>query len=356
MISKKSLLNFFKFLLFLSIGVVILYLVYRSQNAAFQADCALKEIPAAECSLLDKVWADFRSVNPFWILMIFLAYAVSNISRAIRWNMLLGAMGYRPKFINALLTIIIGYFANLGLPRMGEIVRAGSMARYERIPLEKVIGTIVVDRIVDVISILALTALAFVLDFNTIWTFADEHVNLNERFGGKGTLLLALVAAGVVGLSMVWLFRKRLLQIPIFQKIIQIAKGFAEGIKTIRRLDRPLIFVLHSINIWLMFFLMSYCCFLAFAPTAGLPMIAALTVFVFGAWGMVIPSPGGMGTYHFLAQLALGFYGISGEDGFSFANISFFTVQLGCNILWGILSLLLLPNINRNYQPVISTS
>lgn len=355
MISKKSLLNFFKFLLFLSIGLVILYLVYRSQNAAFQADCAIKGIPAEECSLLDKVWADFRSVQPFWILMVFLAYAVSNVSRAIRWNMLLGAMGYRPKFVNALLTIIIGYFANLGLPRMGEIVRAGTMARYERIPLEKVIGTVVVDRIVDVISILALTALAFVLDFNTIWTFADKYVNLNERFGGKGTLLLVMGVVGIAGIGLFWLLRKRLLQIPIFQKVLQIASGFAEGIKTIRRLDRPWVFVLHSINIWLMFFLMSYFCFLAFAPTAGLPMVAALTVFVFGAWGMVIPSPGGMGTYHFLAQLALGFYDISGEDGFSFANISFFTVQLGCNILWGILSLLLLPNINRHYQPAVST-
>lgn len=352
MISKKLLLNVLKFLLFLGIGFSILYLVYRSQNAAFQEDCALKGIPSEDCSLIGKVWNDFQNVNYFWILLVFVAYAISNVSRAIRWNMLLRGMGYTPKFINAFLTIIIGYFANLGLPRMGEIVRAGMMARYEKIGVEKVMGTVVVDRAVDVLSILFLTALALFLDFDTIYTFADEYVDLSGKFGGKGLLLLYIGIAGVLSLGLVWLLRKQLMRLSIVQKVVNIAKGFAEGLKTIRKVENPWLFVLHSINIWGMFFLMGYLCMLAFEPTSGLPATAALTVFVFGAWGMVIPSPGGMGTYHFLAQLALGFYGISGDDGFSFANISFFTVQLGCNILWGILSLILLPNINRNYQPV----
>ncbi len=352
MISKKFLLNVLKFLFFLGIGFTILYLVYRSQNIAFQEDCALKGIPAEDCSLIGKVWNDFQSVNYSWILLVFVAFAVSNVSRAIRWNMLLRTMGHTPKFINAFLTIIIGYFANLGLPRMGEIVRAGMMARYEKIGVEKVMGTVVMDRAVDVLSILFLTALALFLDFNTIYTFADDYVDLSGKFGGKGTLLLYLGIVGVTGLGLIWLLRKQLMRLSIVQKIVDIAKGFAEGLKTIGKVSSPWLFVFHSVVIWGMFFLMGYMCMLAFEPTSKLPAIAALTVFVFGAWGMVIPSPGGMGTYHFLAQLALGFYGVSGDDGFSFANISFFTVQLGCNILWGILSLILLPNINRNYQPM----
>ena len=100
-----------------------------------------------------------------------------------------------------------------------------------------------------------------------------------------------------------------------------------------------------------MYFLMTYFCFFAFAPTAHLPPVVALVVFVFGGWGIVIPSPGGMGTYHFLVQTALMMYGVRGDDAFSWANIAFFSIQLGNNVLLGILSLIFLPALNRNYHP-----
>lgn len=101
-----------------------------------------------------------------------------------------------------------------------------------------------------------------------------------------------------------------------------------------------------------MYFAMTYLSFFAFGPTAHLAPIAGLIVFVFGGWGIVIPSPGGMGTYHYLAQVALAMYGVNGDDGFSWANISFFSIQLGCNISIGIIALILLPIINRNYKSI----
>lgn len=339
-----------KFLLFLSLGVGILYLVYRHQNKAFQEECGLKGIPMEDCSLLAKVVDDFAGADYFWILMVLAAFTVSNVSRAIRWNMLLRPLGFRPRLINAFLTTVIGYFANLGLPRIGEVVRAGTMAQNERIPVEKVMGTIVVDRIFDVLSILIVTALAFLLQFKTIWTFVEENVRLGER-AAAGVIFLYMFAAFTMVGALFFLFRKRISQSRLFQKIVEIAKGFWQGILTVRRLERPWLFLLHSINIWLMYYLMTYLCFFAFQPTAHLGPMAALVVFVFGGWGVVIPSPGGMGTYHFLAQTALQMYGVSGDDGFSWANISFFSIQLGCNVLIGILALIFLPAINRNYFP-----
>jgi uncharacterized membrane protein YbhN (UPF0104 family) len=347
---KKAILNFLKFLLFLGLGLGILYLVYRSQNAAYQEECALNNIQPEDCSLLLKVATDFTEANYFWILLVLIAFTISNVSRAIRWNMLLRPMGYTPRFINAFLTTILGYFANLGLPRMGEVVRGASLARYEKIPLEKVMGTIVVDRIVDVISILIVTGLAIALEYDTILAFAEQYVSF-ERFGSLGRLgLIALAGMGII-LGGLWFFRERLLQTQIAKKVIDIAMGFWEGLKTISQLDRPWLFLLHSINIWFMYFAMTYLCFFAFAPTAHLSAVAGLVVFVFGGWGVVIPSPGGMGTYHFLAQTALSMYGISGDDGFSWANIAFFSIQLGCNVLGGLLALMLLPALNRTYQP-----
>lgn len=347
---KKTLINILKFLVFLGIGVGILYLVYQSQNAAYQEECALKGIAAEDCSLLQKVVSDFRNANYFWVFMVLVAFTVSNVSRAIRWRMLIYPMGYRPRFINAFLTTVLGYFANLGLPRMGEVVRGATLAQYERIPVEKVMGTIVVDRVVDVMSILLVTGLAILLEFDTIWQFINDEADLG-KLANLGNLMLFAAVAGLAVLGLLYVFRKPLSKTRVYEKIKNLVLGFWEGIQTIRRLDRPWLFLMHSVNVWLMYYTMTYVCFFAFEPTSGLSPVAGLIVFVFGGWGVVIPSPGGMGTYHFLAQTALAMYGISGDDGFSWANISFFSIQLGCNVLGGILALLFLPLINRHYQP-----
>jgi uncharacterized protein (TIRG00374 family) len=349
---KKQLLNLLKFLAFLSVGLSILYVVYRSQNKAYVEDCALKGIPPAECGqLLDKVLADFASANYAWLAVVLLAFLISNVSRAIRWNMLLHQLGYRPRLLNGFLTIILGYFANLGLPRVGEVVRAGAMARYERIPVEQSMGTVVVDRVIDVISILLITGLALVLEFDTIWAWVERNPVVKERVLGAVPILLALAGAGLLSLVLIYRFWDRVRKISLIARIEGLILGFVEGIRTVSKLDRPWLFILHSVNIWVMYFLMTYLCFFAFAPTASLTAIAGLVVFVFGGWGIVIPSPGGMGTYHFLVGAALALYGIAGDDAFSFANIAFFSIQIGCNVIVGLAALLLLPVLNRAYVP-----
>lgn len=350
---KTLLGNVLKFIAFLSVGLAILYWVYQKQAKAYEAECALKGVAAEDCSLLGKVLDDFASANYGWLLAVLLLYVFSNVSRAIRWNMLMRQLGYQPRFINAFLTTILGYFANLGLPRVGEVVRAGTMAKYEEIPMEKVMGTVVADRIIDVISILIVTGLTLVLASDILWGFLRDNNALGEKISQNRHILIGLAVLGMVGLGGVYVFRQRIQRMRLFVKISEILTGFAEGLRTIGRLDRPGWFILHSINIWAMYFLMTYVCFFAFAPTAHLPMLAGLVVFVFGGWGIVIPSPGGMGTYHYLATVALGFYGVAGDDGFSFANISFFTIQIGCNISVGLLALVVLPILNarKRKQP-----
>lgn len=353
---KDVLLNILKFLLFLSIGLVILYLVYERQNTAYQEDCVIKGIPDAECSLIYKVVSDFGRVNYFWIALVLLAFTISNISRAIRWKMLIRPLGYEVRTINSFLTVVIGYFANLGLPRMGEIVRPGLLARYEKAPLEKIMGTVVADRIFDLISILLLTGLAFALEFDRIWSFFDEYASITEKLGGlQNLLLLGSTLALIFGL-LFFIFRQRIMESKLGRKVKELIVGFLQGLQTVRRLDQPGWFIFHSINIWVMYFLMTYLCFFAFPPTSQLSALAAFIVFIFGGWGIVIPSPGGMGSYHFLAQTALAMYGVSGDDGFSWAMIAFISIQLGCNILIGLLGLLLLPLINRDYQPMLQAS
>jgi len=243
----------------------------------------------------------------------------------------------------------LGYFANLGFPRMGEVVRAGSLSRYERIPMEQVMGTLVVDRLMDFICLGLVVGLAFVFEADTLWAFIQQNRPAGGSGGGLlrhpffiGALVL-LVAGGVL----VFVFRKKLMQSALFQKVANLIEGFWDGLRSVFRLRHAGLFLAYSLGIWLMFYLQCVFNLKAFGPTAHLGAGAALMVFVFGTLGFVIPSPGGMGTFHALAIAGLALYGIAGSNGFSYANIAFFAIQIFYNIVAGLLALLLLPMLNR---------
>lgn len=337
-----------QFLLFLCIGVSIMAWVFSSQNAAFKEQCRLDGTPADQCSLVDKLLHDFSTVNLWWILAVLIAFTISNIFRALRWQMLLEPMGYRAGFANSLFTILLGYFANLFLPRMGEVVRAGSLARYEKIPMEKVMGTLVIDRLMDFLCLGGVVGLAFLLEGDTLWAFIEQRRD-NGSGGGllQNPFIQASLAVAAIGLLLAFLFRKNLAQIPLFQKIGSLLKGFADGLRSVFKLKNPGLFIAYSVGIWIMFYLQCWLNLKAFPPTAQLGASAALMVFVFGTLGFVIPSPGGMGTFHALCIAGLALYGISGSDGFSYANIAFFAVQIFYNFAGGFLALWLLPRMNK---------
>ena len=335
-----------RFVLFLGIGVTILGLVFRSQNAAFQEQCRLDGVPADQCSLLDKLLHDFSTVHLGWMALVVAAFTLSNMFRAWRWQMLLEPMGYRVRFANSFLTILLGYFANLGFPRMGEVVRAGALARYERIPMERVMGTMVVDRLMDFVCLGIVVGLAFLFEADTLLHF------ISSRQSGGGSiwqnpLVLGGLATLVLGVGFIWLFRKKIAALPLFQRIANLIEGFWDGLRSVFRLRNAGLFLAYSLGIWLMFYLQCWFNLKAFPPTAHLDPGAALMVFVFGTLGFVIPAPGGMGSFHALAIAGLALYAIDGSDAFSYANIAFFAIQIFYNIVAGLLALLLLPVLNK---------
>lgn len=350
---KKAL----QFLLFLGIGVTILGLVFRSQNAAFQEQCRLDGVPTDQCSLIDKLLHDFSTVHVGWLLLVIAAFTLSNVLRAWRWQMLIEPLGYRVRFVNAFLTILLGYFANLGFPRMGEVVRAGSLSRYERIPLERVMGTLVVDRLMDFFCLGLVIGLAFLFEADTLWAFLHHNQGgdgapAGGHFWHNPVVWAGLVALGLLGL-IVYRYRGKLIQIALFQKVAALIEGFWEGLRSVFRLRHAGLFLTYSLGIWLMFYLQCLFNLKAFDPTAHLDAGAALMVFVFGTLGFVIPAPGGMGTFHALVIAGLALYGIGGSDAFSYANIAFFTVQIFYNIVAGLLALTLLPLLNKKQGPAV---
>jgi len=336
--------EFLQFFLFTGVGALILYLVYKSQNAAYIADCALKGISSDQCSLWEKLKSDFSQVNYWWVAAIVIAFIISNILRAHRWLMLTETLGVKGSMVNAYFTIMVGYFANMGLPRIGEVVRAGLFAKYEKVGPEKVMGTIVVDRIIDLLSLLFAILLALVLQGTVLYDFFGHK--LSDTIFAK-TWIYVVLAAFILFLFLLYKYRRIIKRWSLYQKIQHLVEGFRDGLRSLRRVKQPWMLFLDTVLIWLMYYLMMFLCFNSFPPTAHLGMMAGLMTFVFGGLGIVFPSPGGMGTFHAMVIMALAIYGISGDDAFSFANIQFFSVQLfGC-MLNGIIGLIVLPIINK---------
>lgn len=348
---KTHLTKALKISLFFAVGIIILYLVYQRQELAFQADCALKGTPADQCSLLNKIISDISNANYFWVIITMILFLITNIFRALRWKMMLEAIGYQPRLINLFGTIMINYLANLGIPRSGEVIRAGLISQYEDIPVEKALGTIFTDRIFDVIMLALVIGLAVLIGGSDFLAYLDQNINLGQKFGAlmqntKAVFGLLLVSGLIVWL--VWSSRTKINNSKIGIKLRNLITGFSDGVQSVRHVSSIPLFIFYTVGIWVLYYFMMYFAFFTFAPTAHLGPIAGLVVFVFGSLGILIPTPGGMGSYHYLVGEALTMYGVSGVDAFSFANIVFFSIQLFVNILFGIISLIVLPAINKN--------
>jgi glycosyltransferase 2 family protein len=338
-----------QFIGFFGLGALILGLVFRNQNTAYQEQCRLDGIPTDQCNLFDKLWQDFSSIDAWWITAVMVAFTISNVLRALRWQMLIRPLGHSVHFHNSFLTILLGYFANLGLPRMGEVVRAGTLSRYEGISLERVMGTMVTDRLMDFACLLGVIAIAFFVESDTILMFIEQRQQSGK--GGLNWLIWLLLGGSALGFGLLYYWRQALLQLPFVQKTMTLAKGFWVGMSTVRQVESPVLFVLYSVGIWLMFYVQCMFNMWAFPPTAHLGWEPALMVFVLGTLGFVIPSPGGMGTFHALCIAALALYNVVGSDAFSYANIAFFSVQIFYNVIAGVLSIILLPILNRKKSP-----
>jgi len=266
--------------------------------------------------------------------------------------MLIRPMGYTVSLANAFLTLMLGYFANLGLPRIGEFLRPGALAKYENIPIEKLIGTVFVERVIDVLCLLGIIFLSLVLEFKLISDFILSNQKISHFLSNIFTNPLFWIISAIAIVGGIYLLRQPKVQKhPIFIKIKGLILGFLEGIKSIFKLKRPFLFISFSIIIWISYYLMTYLCFNAFIPTEHLGLKAGLIVFTLGTLGIVVPFPGGMGSYHFLLGEGLKIYGISAGDSFSFANIIFFSIQIFSNIFIGIIAIILLPIINKNKNP-----
>jgi hypothetical protein len=327
----------FKSLLFIGIGLLALYLVFYFQQKNYNRECFSKGIAMENCSLFDKLITDFSNANIYYLLLTSLAFMISNLARALRWNMMLDPLGVKPSMNNSLGAIMIAYLTNLTIPRSGEFTRATVISKYENITFDKAFGTIIADRILDVISLLIMIGLTFLFAFDKIYIYFLDNLKAPNITSNLTLFTFLLLMLGFL----LYAGKNKILESKFGQKAISFIKGLKHGILSVFEMQNPILFIFYSIVIWLMYLLMAYTMFQAFQPTEHLGLEAALVVFLFGSLGIIFPSPGGMGSYHFLTVQSLSLYGIDGINAFSYANMTFFTVQIFTVIITGVAFLLL---------------
>lgn len=264
--------------------------------------------------------ADYR-----WIIVSALLALVAHWSRAYRWCMLMEPMGYKPSIFNATLAVWMGYFANFILPRMGEVTRCGSLQRTDDVPFEKAFGTVVAERVFDVITLLVLIALNFLLEFDRLSEFFLNFFGSKLEDSASKTNLLLLLGVGlllaiIIAWFIFWHFKTQILANTLVQKILGFLGGLLEGMLSIRKLRKPWVFIFHTILIWTMYYFMSYVLFFSIPETANLGMLTGLTVLVVGAIGMSAPTLGGIGAYHVLVGNVMVLYGLTQSAGITLAT------------------------------------
>ena len=280
----------------------------------------------------DALWADMRSANGWCIAASFLMGYLAIVSRGVRWLILLEPLGHQPKMSNSIHAVAFSYFSNTFVPRSGELARCGALNQTDGIPVDELFGTVISERVVDFALLFILTAVALTLNLDSFIAFSESF----SLPGGGGMLpwLGGAAAVAFVMAAVVWVRREALSRIPFFAKVFGFIAGIGRGLASIRHMKRKWAFLGHTFFIWSMYFMMAYIIFLGIGALEDLTAAQALFVMMAGGFGMVLPSPGGIGSYQLAVQFAFIALGYGSVLGLATANVVWAT-QTGMIIVTG---------------------
>ena len=331
---KKKMLSALQYLFFLALGIFLLWWSLRKVD--------------------DQGWTDiknsFLNARYLIIIPIVISLLASHFSRALRWKILMEPMGYNPRTSNTYLAVLIGYMANLAVPRLGEILKCTILARYEKVPADKLVGTIVAERAFDVICLLIAIAAAIFTQTDIIGEYFSTLIK--DAFGSKTggislqRLLISLSILVIIFSIFIFLVR-RFAHVSFIQKIRSIIRGVWHGIISVKDVKKKGAFIFHTIFIWAMYLLSVRLGFLAMQETSLFAWKPALSVLSSGSLAMIMPSPGGLGFYPVFVQKTMELYGLKDTIGFAFGALMW-GAQFFQMLLSGFVALLLFPFLNKN--------
>lgn len=330
---SKTLGNILKFSFSLGLGLLILWITLRQLS---EAD---KQV------VLDS----FAKANYMWLLAGAVLGFIGNVIRAERWKMMLNAVGANPHRSNVNYSVNVMNAANMIFPRLGEVMRCTLLYKTDQIPVDKSIGTMVLERIVDVVCLLITGLLAVALDYDLAIRFFKANILPQIQAQSQSTTLSydlaigAAVSGAILLIVLGWLgYRYR--NHHLIARVWLFAKGMIDGLLSIRNLDKPLLFITYSVLIWASYVYSLYVCYFALAETHSLSLVSSLSIAFFGGIAFII-SQGGIGAYPAAVGLVLLLYGVSYEVGFALGWLVW-VVQTVLVVICGVISFVL---VSRNF-------
>lgn len=284
---------------FLALGVALLWFSFRNIDLA-------------------QLWTDIKGANYTWMLLSLVCLAVSLFFRALRWNIQIEALGYKTRASSIYGAVLIAYLANCIFPRLGEVARCGVLKRKENIPFDKTFGSVISERIIDLLVLFGLAFLVIVFQWKLLGSLITSWmVPLLNKLINNVLLGIVVVLAGIACIVLLIKIIKR------NKKIASLWHGFIDGIKSVVTMRKKWRFVLYTLGVWGFYVIMTWLPFYMLPETSHLGLVEAITLLGIATLGVVAPVPGGIGTYHFIAiTLLSGFYGISEQVAGSFAAIN----------------------------------
>ena len=304
---------------------------------------SLHQIPPQEWDKFTKALAKSK----FWLIIpIFFILALSHFIRALRWRLIMEPLGYKPSIMNTFLAVLIGYLVNLAIPRLGEVLKCTLLAKYEKVPAEKIVGTIVAERAFDVISLGIVFLLALTLQFNVIkagWQQLQSGGSTATTSNNNLFIILGIIAFLVI-VAVILFFTLRHKFESIISPIKKIIKGIWEGVISATKLKKHNLFFFYSFSIWFLYLLATYIGLYGTEGTAS-SFSTAISCLAYASIGMII-TPGGIGAYAFFMAKVLELNGIEYTLGLANGTLQWFSQMIIVIVLGG-LALIMLPFINK---------
>ena len=332
---KGKLVSIIKYLFFLLIGFGLLFLAFKNIE-------------------LSHVWIELKQANYSWILGSMFFALLSHYFRAKRWNQLINQMEYKTSTTTTFYAVMIGYLANLALPRLGEVTRCMVLGKKEKIPFNALFGTVIAERVFDLLILILIIIIVFLAQVDRIGGLLNRLIiapllgdytnSLQAIFIIFGSLVL-LIGIGII------VFRKLkpwLKTTMLYEKIDAFLNGFIDGLKSIAKLKQRMLFLFNTLMIWVLYLAMIIFPFYSFEETSVLGIIDGMTVLAIGSLGIIAPVPGGIGSYHFIiTELFTQLYDISAQAAVAYATANHAAQTLLVLLAGGISYLLLLLNKRR---------
>ena len=338
---RKTIIQALKFLVFLFIGIILLWLAFRSVN-------------------FGNLTNSLKQANYSWLILSVLFGFFAFLSRARRWVILIHPLGYKPTFWHTFHAMMSGYLANLALPRIGEVTRCVALGRKEKIPVDQLFGTVVIERTIDFISLLLITTFLIFTRSEKINLFLKESIliPLQEKvfslFGFTWIMWVVLLILGIILLLLLIRYRKNLSKIRFFAKIFDLVKGIINGLKTITILERKWEFIFHTVFIWINYALMTWVVVFSLESTSHLSFINSIFILVVGGLAMSAPVQSGIGAFHYFVSRGLAVVqGVNLEDGLVYAILSHES-QLIFIVIAGTISFFIMFGKHHNDPPLIN--